>query len=209
MNYTTERALRALELLAFGPCSVPELAGAMQIHRRTAQRLLHKLVQQEYATATRRNYRAGPVYALSPRLIGLAAHAIRGLPLTAAADHLLADLHDQLGQPVFIATPSYRHVLVIHNHGTPPRRWDLLPAQTSAAGKMLLAHRPAWRHAISARTRAITPAAQRTSAQIERDAEHILNQGYATETAPEHGRGCSALAVAIPSDDGQLPIVAL
>jgi DNA-binding IclR family transcriptional regulator len=92
MSYTTERALRAIELLAFGPCSASELAAGLQIRPRTARRLLHKLVQEQYATSTARRYRPGPVYAPSPRLIGLAAQAIHRLPLTIAADGLLSEL---------------------------------------------------------------------------------------------------------------------
>lgn len=82
MSYATERTLRAIELLAFGPCSATELAAALQIHPRTVRRLLQKLVHEQYATATPRRHRAGLVYALSPRLIGLATRAIDRLGLT-------------------------------------------------------------------------------------------------------------------------------
>jgi DNA-binding IclR family transcriptional regulator len=205
MSYTTERALRAIELLAFGPCSAPELAVGLQIHPRTARRLLHKLVDEQYATATPRGHRAGALYDLSPKLIGLAAHAIGGLPLTTAANRMLAALHEQLDQPVFVATPSYRHVVVVHNHGAPPHRWEFLPARTSAPGKVLLAHRPAWRQAITARSTAATPT---TAAQIERDAKCILERGFAIEAA-ERPRDHHAIAVAIPASGDQPPIAAL
>lgn len=208
MSYATERTLRAIELLAFGPCSAPELAAALQIHPRTARRLLRKLVDEEYARSTSRRYRPGPLYALSPRLVGLAAQAVGRLPLTVNAEPALADLHDQLGRPVFIATPSYRHVVVILNHGAPPRRWELLPAQTSAAGKVLLAHRPAWRQAITARPLAASPTTLTAPAQIEGDAECILEQGYAIAAA-EHAPERHAVAVAIPPGDNQMPIAAL
>jgi DNA-binding IclR family transcriptional regulator len=186
-----------------------ELAAGLQIHPRTARRLLHKLVQEQYATSTPRRYRHGPVYALSPRLIGLAAQAIHCLPLTIAADRPLADLHEQLGRPVFIATPSYRHVVVVHNRGAPPRRWELLPAHASAAGKVLLAHRPSWRAAVSARPLApVSPATLTTPDQLEHEAQCILERGFATEAA-EHVPDRHAVAVAIPSGSDQIPIAAL
>ena len=37
--YFVTRTMRALELLAFGPLSVPQLAETMQIHPRTARRI--------------------------------------------------------------------------------------------------------------------------------------------------------------------------
>jgi DNA-binding IclR family transcriptional regulator len=206
MSYATERALRAIELLAFGPCSAPELAAGLQIHPRTARRLLHKLVDEQYVTAAPRRYRAGPVYALSPKLIGLAAQALGGLPLTAAAGEVLADLHEHLGHPVFVATPSYRHVVVIHNYGASPRRWELLPARSSAAGKVLLAHRPAWRRALTDRPLAAPPPT--APAQVERETECILERGFAIE-AGEHAPDRHAVAVAIPSGPDRTPIAAL
>jgi DNA-binding IclR family transcriptional regulator len=208
MSYATERALRAMELLAFSACTAPQLAAALQIHQRTARRLLRKLVDEQYVTETRRHCRAAPVYALSPRLIGLAAQAIDRLPLVTVAEPLLAELHATLGIPVFIATPSYRHVLVLVSHGGPPNRWDLLPAHASAAGKLLLAHRPAWRQAITSDALiGHTPATLTSPAELDEQAERILARGFAAETG-EHFPDRDAVAVPIATNDQQ-PIAAL
>jgi DNA-binding IclR family transcriptional regulator len=106
---------------------------------------------------------------------------------------------------VFVTTPSYRHVVVVHNCGAPPRRWDLLPAPSSAPGKVLLAHRPDWRRAVTAPGQA---ANLPMPPEIERDAERTRQRGFAIEAA-EHAHGPHAVAVAIPSRDDQAPIAAL
>jgi DNA-binding IclR family transcriptional regulator len=99
--------------------------------------------------------------------VGLAAQAIDRLPLITAAESLLADLHATLHKPVFIATPSYRHVLVLASHGGQPHRWDLLPAHASAAGKLLLAYRRAWRQGVTSDAlTAHTPATLTSSARL-------------------------------------------
>jgi DNA-binding IclR family transcriptional regulator len=110
---------------------------------------------------------------------------------------------------VLIATPSYRHVVVVHNHGAPPRRWELLPAHASAAGKVLLAHRPSWRRAVTARPLApVGLATLTTPDQLEREAQRIQERGFATEAA-EHIPDRHAVAVAIPSGSDQIPTAAL
>jgi Recombinase/Recombinase zinc beta ribbon domain len=80
--YPVMRTVQALERLAFGALSAPELAASLQFHQRTARRLLRRLEVERYVTNTgvRRRYQ------LTRRLAALGRQAIAhdDLPLLAA-----------------------------------------------------------------------------------------------------------------------------
>jgi len=71
--YPVMNTVRALERLAFRSLSAPELAHAIQIHERTARRLLRRLAAEEYLTLG-----AGPRrrYQLTLRLAALGRQAL-------------------------------------------------------------------------------------------------------------------------------------
>jgi DNA-binding IclR family transcriptional regulator len=64
--YFVTRTVRALELLAFGPLSAPQLAEAMQVGVATARRMLWRLAEEEYVVQLDEPRRR---YALTPRLV--------------------------------------------------------------------------------------------------------------------------------------------
>jgi DNA-binding IclR family transcriptional regulator len=72
--YFVARTVRALERLAFAPASVPELADYLQIHPRTARRLIQRLRDEDYVIRPPGARR----YQLTPRLLAVAAQAQRG-----------------------------------------------------------------------------------------------------------------------------------
>lgn len=67
--YFVTRTVRALELLASGPLSAPKLAEAMQIHPRTARRMLNRLADEGYVQRLDEPRRR---YVLTMRLIAVA-----------------------------------------------------------------------------------------------------------------------------------------
>jgi DNA-binding IclR family transcriptional regulator len=67
--YFITRTVRALEVLASGPHSAPQLAAALQIHPRTARRMLYRLADEGYVT---RIDKPRPHFALTPRLATVA-----------------------------------------------------------------------------------------------------------------------------------------
>ena len=67
--YFVTRTVRALELLAFGPLSAPQLAEAMQVGVATARRMLWRLAEEEYVVQLDEPRRR---YALTPRLVAVA-----------------------------------------------------------------------------------------------------------------------------------------
>jgi predicted ArsR family transcriptional regulator len=71
--YFVARTVHALERLAFGPVSVPELADYLQVHPRTARRLMRRLLDEHYVTRPPGARR----YQLTPRLLAVAAQAQR------------------------------------------------------------------------------------------------------------------------------------
>ena len=71
--YFVTRTMRALELLASGPLSAPQLAEAMQIHPRTARRMLYRLADEGYVRCLDEPRRR---YVLTMRLVSLAAQCL-------------------------------------------------------------------------------------------------------------------------------------
>ena len=82
--YQAMNTVRALERLAFGALSVAELAQALQIHDRTARRLVRRLHAEDYITPTPGRYRRR--YRLTRRLAAVGRQAIAhdDLPRTAS-----------------------------------------------------------------------------------------------------------------------------
>lgn len=198
--YYADRTLRAIELLAFQDLSCPQVADALQIHVRTARRLLLRLAADGYIEQTyddRRRYRA------TLRLAALGAQIIAHAELPHLAIPSIANLHAQTGATAHLIIPSYRCVAcVVHcagqrDHGPPePMLRELLPAHATAAGKLLLAHREAWRNSVLARPlERHTEHTITSAAELELAAAEIRAQGFAVDEREYHPR---VTAVAAP-----------
>jgi DNA-binding IclR family transcriptional regulator len=143
------RTLRALEVLAFTPTTAPKLADALGVHPRTARRLLSQLQRDgwlSYSSGTR------PVYAPTLRLVALAAHIGARAPLATLTAGALEQLHAEAGLPAVLAIPAYNATVCIARcvgaRATDVPLEVVEPAHGTAAGKVLLAHRDAWRRSI-------------------------------------------------------------
>jgi IclR family acetate operon transcriptional repressor len=211
------RTMQAMEVLAFRPSSAAQLAEALQIHPRTARRLLARLVADGWVsrTADRRH-----AYAPTMRLVALAAQLAERSALAQAAAPVVKRLFEETGGVAYLAIPSYTSALCLVHRGADaearPHLRELVPAHATACGKVLLAFRENWRESVLG-----VPLAARTErtivdpARIRLESADIRARGYATEcgeyeddlggvAAPVHdpsGEVGAALALTLPALD--------
>jgi DNA-binding IclR family transcriptional regulator len=196
------RTMQVLELLAFQPLSAPQVAATLQIHPRTARRVLVRLHEEGYLT---RSDDARRRYAPSLRVVSLAAHIAARSPLATHAVPFVDRLHDDTGADAHLAVPSYLSALcMVHAGGSCRARVhprELVPAHASATGKALLAWREPWRNSILRR-----PLERHTAntsvdpLRLEREAEETRTRGYAVEVG-ELQDGVSAVAAPVFAGD--------
>jgi IclR family acetate operon transcriptional repressor len=201
------RTMQVLELLAFQPLSAPQVAATLQIHPRTARRVLVRLHDEGYLTRSDDTRR---LYAPSMRIVALAGQVTARAPLALHGVTTVEQLHDETGADAHVIVPSYLSALcIVHADGcgTAAHPRELVPAHCTAAGKALLAWRQPWRdsvlaHALERRTARtiVDPAA------LSREADASRVRGYATEDGElEDG----VRAVAAPVFVGEDAVAAL
>jgi DNA-binding IclR family transcriptional regulator len=199
--YYASRTMRVLELLTFHDLSCPQVAASLQIHPRTARRLLLRLAADGYVEQTfdnRRRYRA----TLRVAAVGCQVIAHARLPRVAAP--YVAQLYATTGAVSHLFIPSYRGVAcVLHcdgsrrGHCPEPMLRELLPAHATAAGKVLLAFRQPWRDSVLANALPrYTDATVTSRLDIERDATHTRARGYAINDG-EYQRGVLGIAAPV------------
>jgi IclR family transcriptional regulator, acetate operon repressor len=196
------RTMQVLELLAFQPLSAPQVAATLQIHPRTARRVLVRLYEEGYLT---RSDDARRRYAPSLRVVSLAAHIAARSPLATQALPFVDRLHDDTGADAHLAVPSYVSALCMVHAGDSCRARvhprELVPAHASAIGKALLAWRQPWRDSVLRR-----PLERPTvntivdPLRLGREADETRVRGYAVEIG-ELQDGVSAVAAPVFADD--------
>jgi IclR family acetate operon transcriptional repressor len=204
--FFASRAMQALEVLAFGPATATRVADELQVHPRTARRLLNRMVHDGWLI---RRDGPRPTYTPTLRIVALAAQLAQRAPLVRLGLQAAAQLHAQTGFRVHLAVPSYRSALrLVRADGAVEAVRDLAPAHTIAAGKVLLAFRLPWADAVlaaplpAATDRTITdPGALR--AQLDR----VRQLGFAAEDE-EFAPRRRALAVPVVGE-GDAVIAAL
>lgn len=178
------RTLRALELVAMGPASAAEVADQLQIHVRTARRLLNRLVAEEYLTRTTDHRRR---YVATTRIVALAGQVMERTELVQAARPMVSRLRDETGGTAHVSVPSLLAVMcVLHDSGHDPRAipslGERIPCHATAAGKALLAFRPRWRdHVLREPLEAYTAGTLVEPVALEAEARRIAARGYAIE----------------------------
>ena len=192
------RTMQVLELLAFQPLSAPQVAASLQIHPRTARRLLVRLHAEGYLT---RGDDARRLYMPSMRVVALAGQIAARSPLTVRALPVVARLHEETGADAHLAVPSYLSALcVVHAAGAcAPRAHprELVPAHCTASGKALMGWRQGWRDSVL--DHPLERHTERTlvdRAAVAREAETTRARGYATEVE-EFEAGVRAIAVPV------------
>jgi len=196
--YFVTRTVRALEALAFGPLSAPQLAEVLQVNARTARRLLVRLADEEYVVQLDEPRRR---YALSMRLIAVAGQALEHHELTRVAAPYVDQLHADTQFTAHLAVPAYDRVAcVVHrsaNHAAGPGLRELVPAHCTAAGKALLSERHQWRESLLRRPLdAYTDRTITDPGAIEDEADATRRRGYAIERG-EHRPELQAVAAPI------------
>jgi DNA-binding IclR family transcriptional regulator len=206
------RTLQALERLAFQPLSVSELAAAMQIHPRTARRLMRRLEVDGYITTPESRYRRR--YHLTHRLAALGRQALAHTDWPRHAAPWVATLAARTQRPASLWAPCYADVvwLLRADPGGPfpePILGALAPAHASAPGKALLAHRPAWRQSLLA-----GPLQRHTSRtvtdphELQAELDHVRDLGHATDHG-EHDADVHAIAIAVILDDDAIAAISI
>jgi DNA-binding IclR family transcriptional regulator len=196
--FFASRSMQALEVLAFGPATATQVANELQVHQRTARRLLNRMVTDGWLT---RRDGPRPTYTPTLRIVALAAQLAHRTPLVRHATEVAASLQASTGGAVHLAVPSYRSVLRLvrvagDECGAPALR-DLAPANATAGGKLLLAFREPWREVVLASP--LTAVTERTMAEpiaLRAELERSRVRGYATEDG-EYRRGVRALAMPV------------
>jgi IclR family KDG regulon transcriptional repressor len=216
-SWYATRTMGAIELLAFGPLSAPEVAHGLQVHPRTARRLLNRLVAEGYLTRTEGERR---IYAPTMRIVALAGQIVERSTLAQEALPYVEQLHEETGSAAHLDVPSYRSVLCLaHQSGeavTRPQLRELVPCHCTAAGKALLAHREPWRQSILSRP--LERHTDRTLVEPDallREAGKVRDRGFAIEdreyrpdlrgiAAPVFdgtGEAVAALGISGPAED--------
>jgi len=190
------RTVRALELLAFAPLSAPQVAASLQIHQRTARRLVERLREEDYLERSDDHPR---LYSPSLRLVAVAGQLLNRLRLAQQAVPFVARLQAQTGGAAHLAIPSYRSALCIV-HAAPdwpahPELRELAPCHCTAPGKMLLAERQAWRDSVlSGPVRAHTRRTTTDRARLRAELDTARRLGYAVEREELRDGECGVAA---------------
>jgi DNA-binding IclR family transcriptional regulator len=196
--FFASRSMQALEVLAFGPATATQVAAELQVHQRTARRLLNRMVSDGWLI---RRDGPRPTYTPTMRIVALAAQLAHRTPLVRHATDLAGALQARTGGTVHLAVPSYRSALRLvrvtgERCGAPALR-DLAPANAIAAGKLLLAFREPWRQVVLASPLvAVTERTQTDARALATELEDVRERGYATEDG-EFRAGVRAFAVPV------------
>lgn len=182
-SWYATRTMGAIELLAFGPRSAPEVAQGLQVHPRTARRLLNRLVADGFLTRSEGERR---IYAPTMRIVALAGQIVQRSELAQVALPHVQRLYEETGIATRLDVPSYRSVLCLaHQDGdsvTRPQLREMAPCHCTATGKTLLAHREPWRESVLSRP--LERHADRTLVErgdLDREADRIRERGFAIE----------------------------
>jgi DNA-binding IclR family transcriptional regulator len=202
-SFFVTRTLQAIEVLAFQPASAPQVAEALQVDARTARRLLNRLADDGWVIRSEGRVRT---YTLSLRLVAVASQFIERAPLTRAATSVVKSLHERTGGVAHVTVPSYRSVLCLaHRAGgrpSKPHTGELIPAHSTAAGKVLLAHRAPWRESVLERP--LERLTDRTVVEpdaVRTECDTTLQRGFAFEDG-EYGAGLQTIAAPVPTESG-------
>ena len=139
--YAAMNTVRALELLAFGPLSSPELAASLQVSARTARRLIQRLELEGFAAQERGHRRR---YHATLRLAALGRQMLDHSPVVQAATPLVTQLAHDTSCVAHLWIPGYddQVVCAVHAEARPGCETVSLlcgvaPGSSSAAGQVL------------------------------------------------------------------------
>ncbi len=181
------RTLRALELLSQRSCTDGEVASVLNVHVRTARRLLERMVSEGYVVAV------GPQYTATLRLLTLAGRVIERTDLVVLAFSYVVDLRNRTGETAILSVATEKSVVhVLQETGesvvmVKPNLGGQVPFHCTAHGKVLMAFLPI------GRDRILQLDFQRLTKSTIVDPEifvaelaNVRQQGYATDKGEFH-----------------------
>lgn len=200
------RTLRALELLADGPQTQADLARELVVHRRTARRLLGRLVDEGYAEAAPGGRHVA--FRATSRLAVLGRQVADGLDLLAIARRHVAALDAACAGARFVALREEDGVVLAHIEEPPDAGAGLLsrsgPLHATAAGKVFLSVDTALvGEVLNQELLAYTARTHVTRADLLIDLATTRERGYAVEDG-EHHAGLQAVASPIVDHVGRV-----
>jgi DNA-binding IclR family transcriptional regulator len=204
------RTLRALELLAEAPRTQADLAHALDIHRRTARRLLARLVEEGYAEEAQRSRHVA--YRATPRLTVLGRKVAEGLDLIAIGRRHLARLDPARAGTRFLAAlepDGVRLLEVQEPTGAGDRAPTELaprggPLHATAAGKVFLSADTALLgEVLNHELLAYTARTLVTRADLLLELATARERGYAVEQE-EHRAGVRTVASPVVDHGGHV-----
>jgi IclR family acetate operon transcriptional repressor len=202
------RTLRAIEVLAFNASTASELADALLVHPRAARRLLSQLQRDGWLSYTK-----GPgerVYAPTLRFVALAAQIGARAPLVTVAEPALQQLYATTGHPAALAIAGYDATICVvrcvASYATQAMVPMVAPVHCTALGKVLLAHRDAWRRTVLGRPlQRCTERTMTDPGALDAELSRVRHAGYAVEDG-EHIDDFRALAAPVAGPNG--PVLA-
>jgi DNA-binding IclR family transcriptional regulator len=201
------RTLRALESLSDGPQTQARVARRLGIHRRTARRLLARLVDEGYAEADRRGRHV--VYLPTPRLAVLGRRVADGLDILAIGRRYVAGLDPTIAAAAFLAILEdgvVRLAMVqqlAEGTATPGAAAGSLPLHATAPGKVFLSADDALLgQVLNQELLAFTTNTLVTRADLLLELAAVRAQRYATEDA-EHRPGMRSAASGVVNHVGR------
>lgn len=208
---SVERAFRLLEtLVRHTEMSLGQLAESVGVHKSTAYRLLHTLMQLGYVEqdGDQGNYRVGI------RMVEMGGMATHSWPLHRAAETVMDRLASELGEAVNLAVEDdldMVYVATVDAYSMLRMQLNIgrrAPVHCTAVGKVMLAYRPEMVRRLKTehpRLDALTPFTITEWSQLEEELSRIRQQGFAVDNEEQE---IGARCVAAPIADHRHRIVA-
>lgn len=181
------RALVAIDLLAQNAMSADELAAALGVHRRTANRLIDVMTEAGWVEA---DDEASRSVRLTTRVLTVAGEVMRRTDLIRAGGPIVRRLRDRVDESSHLSVVSDGAAVNILEE---PSRHPLavtqvvgnrVPLHCSAVGKAITAFRPEFADLLRSGDLArFTPNTLTSAEALDREFERIRRDGYAMDDA--------------------------
>ncbi|ATE56525.1 MULTISPECIES: IclR family transcriptional regulator [Actinosynnema] len=207
MSQSLDRALTLLGRLATGPKTLDELAGAVDVHKSTALRLLRTLESHRFAQRDGVHH-----YRLGTALFDLANRALEERDVRRSSEPALRELNGRLGYTVHLASYEAGEVIYIDKYDSthPVRMYSRVgrraPLHCTAVAKVLLSDLPEHRRREVAEGMEYPPLTANTITGPERylaELEKVRERGYAVDNA-EHEDFIHCIAAPIRGARGEV-----
>ncbi|KUM29246.1 hypothetical protein AQ436_05990 [Arthrobacter sp. EpRS66] len=206
---TLERGLELLELVAAGHARLDDIAKTAQLSRSAAHRMLSSLVAKKYLTLSSEHE-----YKLGLKLMELGSQAETSMDLPQEIQAMLQEISTRTKETCHLGVLEDHEILYLaKSRGSrgfemASRPGSRFQTQTTAMGKMLLAHLPrpqALEQFDPQRT--VTEFSVKTVEEFNAELDRIAVQGYALDNQ-ENELGLICVAIAIRDRNDQ-PLAAI